>query len=87
MNTTIEEFIRAGNFPQDPAPIACLVNGQLRELTYHADRDLNVRVLTLADSEGMREGIKTETYIIDLTAPSASVSSLFSFSVSLSRIY
>ena len=54
LNTTIEEFIRAGNFPQDPAPIACLVNGQLRELTYHADRDLNVRVLTLADSEGMR---------------------------------
>ncbi len=54
LNTTIEEFIEAGNFPQIPRPMACLVNGQLRELTYHADRDLNVKVLTLADSEGMR---------------------------------
>ncbi|MBI1878818.1 MAG: nucleoside kinase, partial [Chloroflexi bacterium] len=38
----------------EPRPMACLVNGQLRELTYHADRDLRVQVLTLADSDGMR---------------------------------
>lgn len=54
LGTTIEEFIKAGDFPPDPKPMACLVNGQLRELTYHADRDLRVRVLTLADSDGMR---------------------------------
>ncbi len=54
LNTTVEAFIKAGNFPQTPNPIACLVNGQLRELTYHADRDLNVHVLTLADSDGLR---------------------------------
>lgn len=54
LNTTIEAFIKAGNFPPRPIPVACLVNGQLRELTYHADRDLNVHVLTLADSDGMR---------------------------------
>ena len=54
INTTIEEFVKAANFPSDPLPAACLVDGQLRELTYHADRDLNVHVLTLADSEGMR---------------------------------
>jgi uridine kinase len=54
LNTTIAEFMKAGNFPDEPIPAACLVNGQLRELTYHADRDLNVQVLTLADSDGMR---------------------------------
>lgn len=54
LNTTIEKFIKAGDFPHVSPAMACLVNGQLRELTYHADRDLNVTVLTLADSEGMR---------------------------------
>ncbi|MBN1992575.1 MAG: nucleoside kinase [Anaerolineae bacterium] len=54
LNTTIEHFIKAGHFPAEPLPMACLVNGQLRELTYHADRDLEVHVLTLADSDGMR---------------------------------
>jgi len=54
LNTTIAEFLKAGNFPDEPIPAACLVNGQLRELTYHADRDLYVHILTLADSDGMR---------------------------------
>jgi uridine kinase len=54
LNSTIVDFIKAGDFPTDPIPAACLVNGQLRELTYHADRDLDVHVLTLADSDGMR---------------------------------
>lgn len=54
LNLTIEQFVKAGNFPEEPAPMACLVNGQLRELTYHADKDLEVQLLTLADSDGMR---------------------------------
>jgi uridine kinase len=54
LNSKIEDFIKAGNFPPDPMPMACLVDGQLRELTYHANRDLHVHVLTLADSDGMR---------------------------------
>lgn len=54
LGSTIEEFIKAGDFPAEPMPMACLVNGQLRELTYHADRDLDIHVLTLADSDGMR---------------------------------
>ncbi len=54
LNSTIEDFINGGDFPPEPVPIACLVNGQLRELTYHADRDLTVHVLTLGDSDGMR---------------------------------
>jgi uridine kinase len=54
LNTTIEDFIKGADFPEYPIPVACLVDGQLRELTYHADRDLNVHLLTLADSDGLR---------------------------------
>ncbi len=54
INTPVEEFVKAGDFPDRPIPVACLVNGQLRELSYHADRDLNVHLLTLQDSDGMR---------------------------------
>jgi uridine kinase len=54
LGTTIEEFVRAGDFSRGSTPMACLVNGQLRELTYHANRDLDVRLLTMADSDGMR---------------------------------
>ncbi len=54
LNTTIAEFVNAADFSAEPIPAACLVNGQLRELTYHADRDLDVHLLTLADSDGMR---------------------------------
>ncbi len=54
LGATIEDFIKAGDFPEVPFPVACLVDGQLRELTYHAYKDLTVRVLTLADSDGLR---------------------------------
>jgi uridine kinase len=54
LNTTVEAFVQASHVPSLPMPVACLVNGQLRELSYHADRDLDVHVLTLADSDGMR---------------------------------
>lgn len=54
LNTTIEEFIKASDMPTSPRPLACLVDGELRELTYHADRDLSVTVLTSATSDGMR---------------------------------
>ena len=64
LNTTIEAFVRAGNFPEWPAPIACLVDGQLRELTYHADKDLNVHILTTADSDGMRVYRRSLTFLL-----------------------
>lgn len=54
IGATIEEFVKAANFPPDPMPMACLINGQLRELSYHAHHDLRVKVLTLADGDGMR---------------------------------
>jgi uridine kinase len=54
LDTTIEAFVRAGHFPPDFQPMACLVEGQLRELTYQVTRDLNVHLLTAIDSDGMR---------------------------------
>jgi uridine kinase len=54
IGTSIEEFIKAANFPSDPLPMACLVNGQLRELSYHANNDLRIHVLTLSHGDGMR---------------------------------
>lgn len=54
LGATIEAFVKAGNFPAEPPPMACLVDGQLRELSYHAVKDLSVHVLTLGDSDGMR---------------------------------
>ncbi|MFN8453738.1 MAG: nucleoside kinase [Anaerolineae bacterium] len=54
IGTTIEEFIKAADFPPEPLPMACLVNGQLRELSYHANNDLRVNVLTLGHGDGMR---------------------------------
>ncbi|MFQ5613561.1 MAG: nucleoside kinase [Anaerolineae bacterium] len=52
--TTLEAFARLAADPSGPPVIACVVNGQLRELTYHAYTDLNVRLITLAESDGMR---------------------------------
>jgi uridine kinase len=67
LNTTIESFLKAGDFPTDPMPMACLVNGQLRELTYHADRDLSVQIITTAESDGMRVYRRSLSFLL-LTA-------------------
>ena len=52
--TTIEAFIRAAYPDNHPPIIACLVNNQMRELTYHAYVDLVVEPVTLAQSDGLR---------------------------------
>lgn len=54
--TTVEAFARqsVAAAPGQSPVIACVVNGQLRELTYHAYTDLEVRLISLADSDGMR---------------------------------
>ncbi|MDM8528156.1 nucleoside kinase [Anaerolineales bacterium HSG24] len=51
---TIESFVQSRSFSSKLRPVACHVDGQLRELTYLADQDRQVRVLTLADSDGRR---------------------------------
>jgi uridine kinase len=64
LNATIEEFVKTGAFPTEPLPVACLVNGQLRELSYHANRDLTVHLLTLADSDGLRVYRRSLTFLL-----------------------
>lgn len=68
INTTIEEFVKVTDFPAEPMPVACLVDGQLRELTYHADRDLSVRILSLADSDGMRVYRRSLSFLLIVVA-------------------
>ncbi len=51
---TIEAFTRAAFPKNNPPVIACMVNKQMRELTYHAYTDLEVSPITLADSDGLR---------------------------------
>ncbi|MDM8519099.1 nucleoside kinase [Anaerolineales bacterium HSG6] len=51
---TIESFVQSKSFTSQLRPVACHVDGQLRELTYPIKQDTQVRVLTLADSDGRR---------------------------------
>ncbi|MFQ5576983.1 MAG: nucleoside kinase [Anaerolineae bacterium] len=51
---TIERFMKAAYPANDPPVIACMVNKQMRELTYHAYTDLHVEPITLAQSDGLR---------------------------------
>lgn len=50
----IEAFVRAAYPENTPPIIACMVNNQIRELTYHALTDLTVEPITLAQSDGLR---------------------------------
>ena len=52
--TIIEDFIKVAYPANDPPVMAAIVNGQIRELTYHANTDLVVEPITLADSNGLR---------------------------------
>jgi len=52
--TTIEAFMQVAYPKNDPPIVACLVNNQIRELTYHAYTDLSVEPITLAQSDGLR---------------------------------
>lgn len=50
----IESFLRAAYPENDPPLMGCIVNRQIRELTYKATSDMNVAPITLADSDGLR---------------------------------
>lgn len=54
LGTTIEAFTQAEAFNSTLTPLACLVNGVLRELTVVVNEDVNVQLLTLADPDGRR---------------------------------
>lgn len=54
VGTLLETFLRAAE-PNPPVPIvAAIVDGQLRELTYRVECDVEVTPLTTAASDGMR---------------------------------
>ena len=51
---TIEDFVKVAYPHNKPPIIACMVNKQMRELTYHAYTDLEIAPITLAQSDGQR---------------------------------
>ena len=54
LNTTVEQYIKAA-YPDPQTPIvAVLVDGELRELSYHLRRDTKVTPVLLSDSDGVR---------------------------------
>jgi len=54
IGTPLEEFIRvAGTDPHSPT-VAALVDGELRELSYHVEGDIEVTPITMAHSDGFR---------------------------------
>lgn len=52
--TVLEEFVKAAYPNPQPPIMACMVNKQMRELTYHVMTDLEVTPITLANSDGTR---------------------------------
>lgn len=52
--TPVEDFVKVAYPQNDPPVIAAIVNKQMRELTYHANYDLSVTPITLAESDGLR---------------------------------
>ena len=52
--TIIEDFLKAAYPENNPPIIACSVNSQIRELTYHAYTDLEIEPIMLNQSDGLR---------------------------------
>jgi uridine kinase len=54
VGTPLEEFIQAaGSHPSAPV-VAALINGELRELVYRVEADVEVTPITMAQSDGFR---------------------------------
>jgi uridine kinase len=52
--TTLEEFACVANPPGEPPVVAALVEGTLQELSLPVMRDLQVQLIDMADTDGMR---------------------------------
>ena len=64
VGTPLEEFIRAAE-PNPPVPIvAAIVNGQLRELTYRIEADVEVTPISMASGDGMRIYRRTLSFLL-----------------------
>jgi uridine kinase len=68
VGTPLEAFIRAAE-PDQPVPIvAAIVDGQLRELTYHVESDVEVTPLSTATSDGMRIYRRSLSFLLIVAA-------------------
>jgi uridine kinase len=54
IGTPIEEFVQAADLQVDGRIMAALINGRLRELCQPLTADADIRLITTADSDGMR---------------------------------
>jgi uridine kinase len=54
VDTPLEAFVRCITQPDEPPIVAALVDGYLRELTYKISKDVDVRLLSNATSDGKR---------------------------------
>ncbi|MDH7486290.1 MAG: nucleoside kinase [Anaerolineae bacterium] len=64
VGTPLEEFIRVAE-PNPPVPIvAAIVDGQLRELTYRVESDVEVTPISMASGDGMRIYRRTLSFLL-----------------------
>ena len=65
VGATVETYVRAAAGPTIPDPVlACLVDCELRELTFPVDRDADVTPLGMDDSDGSRVYRRTLTLLL-----------------------
>jgi len=68
VGTPLEAFIHAAE-PDPPVPIvAAIVDGQLRELTYRVESDVEVTPLTMGTSDGMRIYRRSLSFLLVVAA-------------------
>ncbi|MBI9048289.1 MAG: nucleoside kinase [Anaerolineaceae bacterium] len=62
---TVEAFFK--NLPewQDPPILGAVINGDLRELTHQIKMDANVKLVTMADADGMRIYRRSLTFLVE----------------------
>jgi uridine kinase len=66
VGTELERYIRAAGAEQPwPSPVvAALIDDELRELTYHIERDVEVRPLAMDDRDGSRVYRRSLTFLL-----------------------
>ncbi|MGC9333661.1 MAG: nucleoside kinase [Anaerolineae bacterium] len=54
VGTPLEAFVQTAGFDPDIPIVAALIDNELRELTYRVESDVEVKPVTMADSDGFR---------------------------------
>ncbi len=68
LNTTVEAFVQAAQWPGPGMVVAALVNGRLRELSLPLDKDAEIIPITLADSDGVRIYRRSLSFLLIVAA-------------------